>query len=380
MDKKNTAEIFAENLRNYRKALGLKQADLADKINYSVKAVSKWEKGDTLPPAQVILDICEVLGIEINVILDNTREASYYLGIDGGATKTSFVLADRSGTIISAVRLPSSNPFDIGFDRSTEILSRGIESVTRGISKRKISCFAGLSGGVSGNMRERFKEYFGDFGFFKAENGSDAENIIKAGLGDRDGAVIIMGTGSSCFAQKDGQLTRIGGYGYLFDGLGSGYDIGRDAIKYSLLDDNGVGEKTLLTQMIKEKTGCDTVLGNLSYFYSINKAGIASFCPLVFEAYEKGDGVAVRILDANMSRVAELINYAADIIGKKTDVVLVGGLTNQYGVLSPIIEEHLVNMRLSEKVSIRVYNDDVVYGALLNAGMSEADNFRVCYQ
>ncbi|MBE6704065.1 MAG: FAD-dependent oxidoreductase, partial [Ruminococcaceae bacterium] len=56
------------------------------------------------------------------------------------------------------------------------------------------------------------------------------DNIIAAGLGDSDGITVIMGTGSSCFAKRDGVVTRVGGLGYLFDHAGGGYDLGNAAI------------------------------------------------------------------------------------------------------------------------------------------------------
>lgn len=60
-------EIVANNLIKYRKQAGLTQAGLAEKIHYSDKAVSKWERGESLPDVMVLKEIADVL----NVTLDN---------------------------------------------------------------------------------------------------------------------------------------------------------------------------------------------------------------------------------------------------------------------------------------------------------------------
>ena len=59
-------EYFARNLAYYRKALGLTQIELAEKLNYSDKSVSKWERGDGLPDLAVTVQIAEIFGLSVN--------------------------------------------------------------------------------------------------------------------------------------------------------------------------------------------------------------------------------------------------------------------------------------------------------------------------
>ena len=56
-----------------RKEQGLTQAQLAEKIGVSDRAVSKWENGKALPDASNMLDVCEVLGISVNELLTGER-------------------------------------------------------------------------------------------------------------------------------------------------------------------------------------------------------------------------------------------------------------------------------------------------------------------
>ena len=151
----NYAEIFAENLRKLRKNNKWTQGQLAERLGYTEKAVSKWEAGSSIPPAETLIAIADIMNVTIDDLFEKSAEAAYFLGIDGGATKTTFALADRNGVILKKVVLGASNPFDNGFSAACEVLSEGIMEVSSGIHKRKISLFAGISGGGIKEMRER---------------------------------------------------------------------------------------------------------------------------------------------------------------------------------------------------------------------------------
>ena len=58
-----------ENIAGKRKALGMTQKQLAEKLNMSDKSVSKWERGICLPDVSVYMELCEILGISINEFL-----------------------------------------------------------------------------------------------------------------------------------------------------------------------------------------------------------------------------------------------------------------------------------------------------------------------
>ncbi len=57
---------FANNLCHYRKQLGLTQTELAERLNYSDKSISKWERGDGLPDLAVTAQIAEIFGLTVN--------------------------------------------------------------------------------------------------------------------------------------------------------------------------------------------------------------------------------------------------------------------------------------------------------------------------
>lgn len=59
-------KCFSRNLTHYRKLSGLTQTQLAEKLNYSDKSVSKWERGDGLPDLAVTAQIADIFGLTLN--------------------------------------------------------------------------------------------------------------------------------------------------------------------------------------------------------------------------------------------------------------------------------------------------------------------------
>ena len=66
---KDIKSIVSANLATLRKQKGITQAELAEKLNYSDKAISRWEKGDTLPDLNVLYEICEFYGVTMNDLI-----------------------------------------------------------------------------------------------------------------------------------------------------------------------------------------------------------------------------------------------------------------------------------------------------------------------
>ena len=66
--------IIANNLMRYRKKAKLTQVELAEKLNYSDKAVSKWERGDSLPDIIVLCDIAKLFNISLDSLISETDE------------------------------------------------------------------------------------------------------------------------------------------------------------------------------------------------------------------------------------------------------------------------------------------------------------------
>jgi transcriptional regulator with XRE-family HTH domain len=65
-------ENFAKNLIRLRKAEGLTQAELAEKLNYSDKAVSKWERGESFPDLYVVKQIADFYRVTIDSLISDS--------------------------------------------------------------------------------------------------------------------------------------------------------------------------------------------------------------------------------------------------------------------------------------------------------------------
>ena len=65
----NVKENLAQNITKYRKAMGLTQAELAEKLNYSDKAISKWERGEAVPEITVLKQLADFYGVTIDLLV-----------------------------------------------------------------------------------------------------------------------------------------------------------------------------------------------------------------------------------------------------------------------------------------------------------------------
>ena len=295
---------------------------------------------------------------------------NYYLGIDGGGTKTDFALADEKGTLLRRITLDASNPNDVGFPQTEKILQNGITMACEGIDLTSVSVFAGLAGCSSAENAPRIYNFLKQFPFSNIQNDNDAKNAIAASLGKRDGVTVVMGTGSIVYAKNKDALYRIGGYGYLFGDEGSGFSLGKDAILAALRQEDGSGAPTLLHDYVKDQCAGDTVLSKIDVFYRDGKKEIAKYAPLVFKAFQNGDAVACKILTQNIATIAEMISAAADKLERASGtvtVVLCGGLCAQKEILIPLLHSALKND--NRTYQIEICTDPPVIGALRMAGM-----------
>lgn len=367
---KCTADIIAENIKRERKRLGLSQEELGEMLSYSVKSVSKWETGGGTPPTVLLPRLAAALKVDVNYLLSEQAASRYFLGIDGGGTKTEFALADENGAVIRSLLLGTSNPSDIGIQKALEVLREGIHNICMGLPKNRISLFAGLAGASTKGISEQIAKFLAELGFFSAEFGSDAKNAVAAGLGGRDGIAVIMGTGCVAFAQSDNVQYRVGGYGYLLGDLGSGFAFGRDAILAALQYEDGSGESTAIYELVRARCQGETVLEKLGRFYEGGKREIAQYAPCVFDAYAAGDTVARDILERNMESIANTIRGAARKVRGDgvVRVVLCGGISTSSGqILIPMLEKMLSSD--TRKYEISICERTMIIGALTLAGM-----------
>ena len=167
--------------------------------------------------------------------------------------------------------------------------------------------------------------------------------MIEAAEADGGCVAAILGTGSCVHADDGEALHRYGGWGWFFGDPGSGFALGRDAVRARLAFEDGNGPGGPLVDAI------GAVLGG-SAFDAIAPTvrgapgSVARLAPLVLDAAEAGDPVARRILARNMEGVAELVRAAraAPPAAAAGPLVLGGGLCARADLLGPALRAALV--------------------------------------
>lgn len=353
-------ELLAENIRKYRIKKGLTQTELADKLFISAQAVSKWETGKSVPDLVSVCALSEIFSVSVDMLIgeqDGEKISKVFIAIDGGGTKTEFVMLEESGNVLRTISLGGSNPNVCGIEKTTEILKTGIDSLLA-INLDVSGIFGGIAGiSIESNMKaikNFFKKNYPGINVFLS---SDILNVMSSIPEIEKCVAAICGTGFSIFANDGKSINRVGGWGYLIDKLGSGFDIGRDALGAALAENDGFGEKTILTDMIQNKLG-DEVWNCIPEIYAGGNSYIASLAPIVFEAYEKGDKVAAGIMDENSARVAELVNFAVERYKCDNNVILSGGVFNKSASYVRLVSE-----KLDRKINVLVPEFPQIFGA-----------------
>ncbi|MBR3768608.1 MAG: hypothetical protein IKL10_10290 [Clostridia bacterium] len=264
----------------------------------------------------------------------------FLLGIDGGGTKTEFLLTDLNERKIKQIILDSSNPINRGIENSELVLRLGISKICEDLNYNEISVFAGISGGSSKNIKSEIYRFLGEFGFGSYANGSDTDSTLEVALKGENGVAVIMGTGIAAFSQSDTERHRIGGWGYMIDKGGSGFHLGSDALNSAFEFLDGRGGSQLILSLIENKLG-KKLEDSLSEIYSGAAAYVASFAPVIFDAFKQGDVEAERILDLNSREAAKIITAARSFLKNNEKTVICGGLCKQKDVLKPLLLKYI---------------------------------------
>lgn len=254
----------------------------------------------------------------------------YLLGADGGGSKTAFLLADIEGNPIATCTRGRSNPGDIGYEAMEALILEGFSYLCRenGVKEREVvSVFAGVAGLTSFKMNELLRAAMEKtFPFAHCDCSHDGMNVLYGAFpGGEDGAIVICGTGSSCFANAKDSVYRIGGYGQ-FDLTGNGYEIGKAAFAHVFRTLDGRDAYGVLAARLDEKFpgGCHKSIFDINGY---TKTQFATFAPLVFDAAREGDPAAMAILEQNFAYIGELITTAANLFDEKPySVALAGGI------------------------------------------------------
>ena len=144
---------------------------------------------------------------------------------------------------------------------------------------------------------------------------NDCIIALAGGVGEPVGIVAIAGTGSIAYGQnRHGERKRAGGWGYILGDEGGGYDIALRGLRAAVRSSDGRLGATVLTDLIVRHLGVRSAedLVGVVYRRGWGAREIAALAPLVGEAADAGDAVAVGIID---SAVAELVEAVRAVMG-----------------------------------------------------------------
>lgn len=361
-DKMLDNKKLAENIKKHRIKSKLTQTELAEKIFVSCQAVSKWERGLSFPELDKVCLLSDVFGVSIDALIgkDENKEI-FCIGVDGGGSKTEFLLFNCDGEVIDKVTLAGCNPNAAGFENSLKVLKEGINTLMSVKSNVK-GIYIGASGFKTGNNGDKIKKHLSkEFPFIKIDCGTDILNVISSSRIKENCIASICGTGTVVYAYINKELIQYTGWGYLFDKGGSGYHIGRDAITAALEDNDNLGEKTLIREMIEADTG-KNIKDSIKDFYSKGQDYIASFASYVFKAYLKGDKEAKEILENNAKRTAFVLNKVKEQNPELTKAIISGSIFTGDDIYINLVKKYLC-----EDIEMVKVNLPQVYGAALLA-------------
>lgn len=240
------------------------------------------------------------------------------LGIDAGGTKTVCQLADAKGRVLAEARGAGANLQAVGELEVEKTLHGLMDEVLQGREEQRLGAICvGMAGVdrpgdaavVRGIMRR-----IGQNARVLIVN--DALIALEAGAPGGPGVVIIAGTGSICYGRNaDGWAARAGGWGYVLGDEGSGYWIGRHALRAVVREADRRGPRTLLTERALAHFGVDRPqdLIHEIYYGGMRPGAIAALASDVHAALLDGDGVAAGILEV---AVRELATSAASVVSR----------------------------------------------------------------
>src|SRR5947208_4061087 len=289
-----------------------------------------------------------------------------FLGIDAGGTRTRALLRDASGKILGRGTAGPANPLKVGFESSQREILRAArlavaampalepsegspslrlrrseiavtQDVKSALGRRRYSTskpafdavVVGLAGVDRPPVHNRLLRWLKKA--IPAERHlltSDAAIALAAAIGHAPGIVIISGTGSIGYAEDEhGRAYRSGGWGTLYDDVGSGYDLGRQAVVAALRDHDGRGQRTVLGRKICRALRLRDITKIV--LKPLTPQKIASLFPFVLEAARQGDLVARYLCDLAGHDLSELAIALVERLGWKRRefaVVCAGGV------------------------------------------------------
>jgi N-acetylglucosamine kinase-like BadF-type ATPase len=187
--------------------------------------------------------------------------------------------------------------------------------------------------------------------------------LVLAAAGVDEGVAVISGTGSVAWGRRqDGTQLRAGGWGYLLGDEGSGYWVGREAVRHALARVDRGEPADRLTQQLAADCGLQRPEQLLDHFcVHPERRYWAGRARVVFERAGDGDAAASRIVAAAADALATLALHVAGRLDLPGPVVLAGGLAVHQPMLQAEVRSRLAEQGITD---LRVLLREPVHGAV----------------
>ncbi|MEY2727124.1 MAG: Glucosamine kinase GspK [Planctomycetota bacterium] len=243
------------------------------------------------------------------------------LGVDGGGTKTDCRLAISEGSELRGLGRGLAGPSNLralGPERALGHLEQAVAAAfaDAGIDRCAVSAAClGMAGADRTSEQMQILEWAGAARLSEQLRiVNDAVPLLSVESGDGTGIALIAGTGSLAWGRNhDGRTARAGGWGYLLGDEGSAYAIGAAALRTVLMEADGRGMKTGLSEQVYAHLQTAAPAGIIERVYGavVPRQVIAGLAPVVFGAAAQGDVAATEILQNAALELAAMTTAVA---------------------------------------------------------------------
>jgi len=279
-----------------------------------------------------------------------SQDAPLLLAIDGGGTKTDCRIAVLDGQLQMLGKGLSgpSNLRALGPRQALANLDAAVAAAFASAGLQRCTATAAclaLAGADRTSEQMQILEWAGAArlaGQLRIVN--DAVPLLHADAGSGVGVALIAGTGSLAWGcNADGRTARAGGWGFLLGDEGSAYALGNAALRAVLLQSDGRGPQTLLTELISAQLEISrpSAIVECVYGAAVPRQVVAELAPLVFAAADRRDAMATEILRNASAQLADMATAVAHSLNLPNPLHLActgGVLLNHPGYLDAVTQ------------------------------------------
>jgi N-acetylglucosamine kinase-like BadF-type ATPase len=269
---------------------------------------------------------------------------SFFLGIDGGGSKTRCILGNEN-SLLGSGSSTGCNVLRVGEVCAQSSLQAAIHEacVQAGVSPRDITrTCAGVAGGGRREIASILQRVLAGIVGGEVAITGDTEIAFEAAFGSGPGVVVISGTGSMAYGKNEqGETARAGGWGHAISDEGSGHWIGAAAIRAAMRARDR-RERSGLLQELMDALGAKSVEELVVVVNENPEPDFAALFPRVLSAADAGDPIAGAVLKRAGSELAELAETVIRRLFNPPEQVCVathgGVLTNSARVQDSFVE------------------------------------------